>query len=121
MLDGVVRAGPEIDFAQRLRPDFSIAPASYPVGVCYAPGMAAKRGIAIVGPGNLGCVLATALRRAGFPIRAIVARATGKSFQRARTLAGHLNTKATIAPETLHSDVVWLCVPDCEIAGASRF
>lgn len=99
---------------------FETAVARCPARVCYAPGMAAKRGIAIVGPGNLGCALASALRRARFPIRAIVARAPGKSFEKARTLAGQLKTKATIAPDTSNSEVVWFCVPDSEIARASR-
>jgi predicted short-subunit dehydrogenase-like oxidoreductase (DUF2520 family) len=79
-----------------------------------------KPSITIVGPGNLGSALALELFRAGYPIDAIVCRATLK-ITRPKALA--LRVKAdlvSVAERPLDSDVVWLTVPDDAIASVAR-
>ena len=82
--------------------------------------MAAKPKIAIVGAGNLGSALARALHGAGYRISEIVYRGSGRR-QRARQLAARVHSRAVALPQArLPADVVWLCVPDSQIAGCAR-
>lgn len=85
------------------------------------PAMAETPTIAIVGPGRLGRALALELKRARYRISEIVSRDTAASKRRARELArkvdGHVST---IDTARLDTDLVWFCVPDREIAAASR-
>ena len=80
------------------------------------PGMARKSDIAIVGAGNLGTALAIALREAGYRIESVVARARGNSLTRARQLAKQTGSRAVLSAEEVKARVLWLCVPDDEIA-----
>lgn len=82
------------------------------------PGMAVKPRIAIVGPGNLGSALTVSLRRAGFTIAAVIGR--GKSHRRSQILAKQAGTRATADPSTEDADLIWLSVPDSEIASTAR-
>lgn len=85
------------------------------------PAMAAKPRIAIVGAGKLGSALAPALRRAGYGIDEIVARGRGSSLQRARTLARRVGARANLFRRAdMKAEVVWLCVPDGQIARAAE-
>jgi predicted short-subunit dehydrogenase-like oxidoreductase (DUF2520 family) len=85
------------------------------------PAMAAKPRIAIVGPGRLGKALALALRQAGYTISEIVSRNRPASKRKARELARKVEGDAsTIDHLHLDADLVWFCVPDREIAAASR-
>lgn len=79
-------------------------------------GMPKKPTIAIVGAGNLGMALALSFREAGYKVEAIVARREGKSLARARRLARTLGARMVTSAQGLRADVVWLCVPDGEIA-----
>lgn len=79
------------------------------------PGMAQKPSIAIVGAGNLGTALALALREAGYPIESVIAR-RGKSLIRAKRLAKQIGARAVLGTEEVRAQVLWLCVPDGEIA-----
>jgi predicted short-subunit dehydrogenase-like oxidoreductase (DUF2520 family) len=79
------------------------------------PGMAGKPSIAIVGAGNLGTALALALREAGYRIESVIAR-RGKSLMRARRLARQVRSRAVLIAEDVKARVLWLCVPDSEIA-----
>ena len=79
------------------------------------PGMAGKPSIAIVGAGNLGTALALALREAGYRIESVIAR-RGKSLTRARRLARQVRSRAVLIAEDVKARVLWLCVPDSEIA-----
>ena len=83
------------------------------------PGMAQKPSIAIVGAGNLGTALALALREAGYPIESVIAR-SGKSLTRAKGLAEQIGARAVLGAEEVRARVLWLCVPDSEIARAAR-
>jgi predicted short-subunit dehydrogenase-like oxidoreductase (DUF2520 family) len=83
------------------------------------PGMAKPR-IAIVGAGNLGTALAGSLSAAGFVIDAVVSRPNPKSLRRARALAKKVGSRATSDASRLNADVIWLCVPDAEIAAAAK-
>ena len=80
------------------------------------PGMARKPGIVIVGAGNLATSLASSLRSAGYSIEAIVARKRGRSLSRAKRLADRVGAQAVLDFEMLKSPIIWLCVPDGQIA-----
>jgi predicted short-subunit dehydrogenase-like oxidoreductase (DUF2520 family) len=82
------------------------------------PGMGAKPRIAIVGPGNMGTALTVSLRRAGFTIAAVIGRS--KSHRRSQSLAKRVGTRSTADPSTVKADLIWLCVPDSEIANTAR-
>ena len=83
------------------------------------PGMAKKPSIVIVGAGNLATALASSLRGAGYRIEAVIGRAKGKSRTRARELATRVGARAASDAIGLKSRILWLCVPDGEIARAS--
>jgi len=85
------------------------------------PAMAAKPRIAIVGPGRLGTALTLELRQAGYTISEIVFRNSEASGKKARNLARKVRAHvATRDNARLNADLVWFCVPDREIALASR-
>ena len=87
---------------------------------CYPPRMAKPR-IAIVGSGNLSSALAPALLRAGYSIDSVVSRENPESLGRARSLARKVRATAVAASRTqITADVIWFCVPDGQIASASR-
>jgi len=83
--------------------------------------MSAKPRIAIVGAGNLAGALAVSLRAAGYEIEQIIARDSAASMRRARRLAREVGASAaeTVGAQ-IHSDVVWLCVPDGAITSAAE-
>jgi predicted short-subunit dehydrogenase-like oxidoreductase (DUF2520 family) len=83
--------------------------------------MALKPSVAIVGPGNFGRALTLGLRSAGIPIQAIVVRTRGTSLARAKTLARDVKARATVRPDEVNAEVIWLCVPDSEIFSVARF
>jgi len=83
--------------------------------------MAAKPRIAIVGPGRLGKALTLELGEAGYTISEIVSRNSSASKKKARKLARKVEAYATTRDNAhLNADLVWFCVPDREIAVASR-
>ena len=88
-------------------------------GSAMLPVMAQKPGIAIVGAGNLGTALAVALREAGYRIESVIARMPGNSLARARRLAKFTGARAVLTSETVKAGILWLCVPDGEIAHAA--
>jgi len=83
------------------------------------PGMRAKPRIAIVGPGNLGTALALSLAEAGFVVDAVIGRSR-KSLREARQLAKRAAVLPTTDLGTTQSDLIWICVPDSQIASAAR-
>lgn len=83
------------------------------------PGMAAKPNIAIVGAGHLGKALGVSLREAGYRIESVVARKRGNSLARARRLATLTGARAVVGSEEVKARILWLCVPDAEIAPAA--
>lgn len=83
--------------------------------------MAGKPSIAIVGPGRLGRALAFALYRAGYAISEVITRDNPASLKRAARLAREVGAKArSVESAALNARVIWLCVPDQEIARAVR-
>src|SRR5215472_8161958 len=84
--------------------------------------MATKPRIAIVGAGRLGKALAVQLKRAGYTISEIISRnTTGASKRKARDLARKVGTHCSTSSNAhLDADLVWFCVPDRQIAQASR-
>lgn len=83
--------------------------------------MKAKPRITIVGPGNLGSALALALHGAGYAIREIVSRDDSSSWRRARSLARAVDAQAKTLPSAeCNATVIWLCVPDREIATCAQ-
>lgn len=85
------------------------------------PGMSAKPGIAIVGAGNLANALAVSLRNTGYKIDQVIVRSRGMSLRKAEKLAQETGARASVIPTVeLQASVVWFCVPDGEIARATR-
>ena len=85
------------------------------------PRMTAKPRIAIVGPGSLGSALAVSLRKAGYRISEVVSREGKKSRRRASRLARAVGGRATTTNHpNLTAQIVWLCVPDREIARCAQ-
>jgi predicted short-subunit dehydrogenase-like oxidoreductase (DUF2520 family) len=87
------------------------------------PDMRGKPRVAIVGAGNLATAIEVWLRRSGYEIGAVIARsrAASRSMKRARGLAQEVGARVwTGPPSTLHSGVIWFCVPDAEIARAAN-
>jgi predicted short-subunit dehydrogenase-like oxidoreductase (DUF2520 family) len=85
------------------------------------PAMATKPRIAIVGPGRLGRALTLELKRVGYTISEIVSRNNAGSRRTAREQARKVEARASIGENAhLDADLVWFCVPDREIAAASR-
>ena len=80
------------------------------------PGVAEKPSMALVGAGSLATALAISLRRAGYRIDAVVARELGSSLSSARQLARRVRARAVVGGERIKAKVLWLCVPDSEIA-----
>ena len=85
------------------------------------PAMAAKPRIAIVGAGNLGTALAVSLRRAGYVIESVIARRRGAASRNAQKLAKQVGAIASVGLAVdSRTEVIWLCVPDGEIARAAQ-
>ena len=88
------------------------------------PGMAGKARVAIVGAGNLGTALGRSLQGVGYTIETVIARSRGASLEKARRLAKQVGARAIVDaatdPSGLRANVIWFCVPDAEIARASR-
>ena len=85
------------------------------------PPMRKKPSIAIVGAGNLGSALAASLAEAGYAVREIVYRSGGGSAARAKKLAREIGARAaTVERAQLDAEVIWLCVPDRQIAAAAE-
>src|SRR5579863_4580094 len=99
-------------------PTEPVTPLEFPSAML--PGMAGNLRVAIVGAGKLGTVLAISLRRAGFPIDAVIARARGESLKKAKKLAKQVGGRALVSAENLRADLAWFCVPDSEIAAAAH-
>jgi predicted short-subunit dehydrogenase-like oxidoreductase (DUF2520 family) len=80
-----------------------------------------KCSISIVGAGNVGSVLAPALRRAGYGVQEIVVRDNPASIRRGKRVARTADARAvTEAQATLSADVIWICVTDDAIAPVAR-
>lgn len=73
--------------------------------------------MAIVGAGNLGRALAVALRGAGYEVDLMVTRSSGRSLKVARKLGAEIGARAVAGWDgDSPADLLWLCVPDGEIA-----
>jgi predicted short-subunit dehydrogenase-like oxidoreductase (DUF2520 family) len=83
------------------------------------PAMATKPRIAIVGAGNLGSAMALALCRSGYLVDGVIARPDRASLRKVRSLSQR-GGGAAVRPDQINADVVWLCVPDGEIANAAK-
>jgi predicted short-subunit dehydrogenase-like oxidoreductase (DUF2520 family) len=83
--------------------------------------LARKNSITIVGAGNVGTVLAPALRRAGYGVQEMVVRDNPASIRRGKRVARTADARAvTDAQATLSADVIWICVTDDAIAPVAR-
>jgi len=83
------------------------------------PGMPSKTTITIVGAGNLGRALAVSLHGSGYVIDGIVSRPQTQSVQKAGRLAKEIGARVLSGLSDAKSRVIWLCVPDSEIARAA--
>lgn len=112
------------------------------------PGMARKPTVTIVGGGNFGAALGWSLRRAGYRIEAVIARAGGTSLKKAQEVAKELGARALTGASidlmaddqvsghaipghsiskdrgpksgAIRAELIWFCVPDAEIARAAH-
>ena len=76
--------------------------------------------VSIVGPGNLGSALALTLWSAGFAVTAIAARKRRGAGAHATALAKRVGARLVkLGTEALDSDIVWLTVPDDDIASVA--
>jgi predicted short-subunit dehydrogenase-like oxidoreductase (DUF2520 family) len=83
--------------------------------------VAAPPTIAILGPGRLGRALARELLDAGYAVTELISRRNSASQTAARKLAKSLHAlPATIGNAKFDAGLLWLCVPDREIAGVGR-
>lgn len=82
--------------------------------------MKSKPDVAIVGPGRLGGAIARELKAAGYIVREIVCRSRVSSRRQARTLARQVRARAVEMGSGLNAQVVWICVPDAEIARVAQ-
>src|SRR4051812_47910198 len=83
--------------------------------------MAKKPSISIIGAGNVGTVLAPALKRAGYRIEEIAVRDNPTSLRRGKIVARASGAKAvTDAQASFSADVIWICVTDDAIAPVAR-
>ena len=77
--------------------------------------------IAIVGAGKLGTALAISLRAKGFEVAEIVSRDRKNSRLRGKKLARRVGAHAKVlGKESLRANLIWLCVPDGEIAPCAK-
>lgn len=81
--------------------------------------MAEKPEIAIVGPGNLGTALAMSMKRAGYVVESIVRGRTRSSLKRAKVLAREVDARTRSDLRGSKATVIWICVPDSQIASVS--
>lgn len=82
--------------------------------------MAGKPTIAIVGPGRLGAVLASALHQAEYSVREIVSHSGLASRSRAQAVARKIGATAIVFSHgQIKADLIWLCVPDREISAVA--
>jgi predicted short-subunit dehydrogenase-like oxidoreductase (DUF2520 family) len=85
------------------------------------PAVAANPTIAILGPGRLGRTLARELLDAGYSITELISRNNSASQRAGRKLAKSLRAlPATVETAKFDAGLLWLCVPDREIAGVGR-
>jgi predicted short-subunit dehydrogenase-like oxidoreductase (DUF2520 family) len=76
--------------------------------------------VSIVGPGNLGSVLAVNLSRAGYRIEFLVVRSRRRIPAATRNLARRVKARIVALGEMpLGSDLVWITVPDDAIANVA--
>jgi len=82
--------------------------------------VSARPTIAIVGPGNLGTALALALHAAEYRIAEVVTREGKESQRYGRALAKKVNARLIAVGAPLSADLIWLCVPDRQIAACAN-
>jgi predicted short-subunit dehydrogenase-like oxidoreductase (DUF2520 family) len=84
------------------------------------PSMPGKPTVAIVGLGRLGTALALQLSRVGYRISETISR-TPAAALRARTFTQTLKARSSACQDaSLDAGLIWLCVPDREIAGVAE-
>jgi predicted short-subunit dehydrogenase-like oxidoreductase (DUF2520 family) len=88
---------------------------------CYSARVPARPRITIVGAGRLGRALALQLAKAKHSVAEIVHRPLAASKKGASALARRVGARAVpVSAAELDAGVVWLCVPDREIAAWAR-
>ncbi len=85
------------------------------------PAVATKPTIAIIGPGRLGSALIRELTHAGYVVTAVISRENATSLRNSRRLAKLVQAHAaTTKTASYNAGLIWLCVPDREIADVGR-
>ncbi|MBN2206463.1 MAG: DUF2520 domain-containing protein [Candidatus Aminicenantes bacterium] len=76
--------------------------------------------MAVLGAGRVGTSLGAALRRAGWNVASVACRRSASARESARLIGGGAAPFTDIRAAAERGDVVFLCLPDREIAGAAR-
>jgi predicted short-subunit dehydrogenase-like oxidoreductase (DUF2520 family) len=77
--------------------------------------------IAIIGAGNLGTALSLALGQTRYRVGEIVSRQSPSSRARAAKLARRIGARRLVLESNeIQAEVIWLCVPDREIASCAK-
>lgn len=85
------------------------------------PAVPSKPKIAIVGSGRLGSALARELAQADYSITEVISRDNPGSLRKARKVAKSVHARtATTETANYAANLIWLCVPDREIACVGR-
>ena len=88
---------------------------------CYAARVKREFTITIIGAGRLGSALGIQLKRAGHSVDEIVAGPSPSSVRSSRALAKKIGSRVSnLRNASLRSKLVWLCVPDREIARTAQ-
>lgn len=75
---------------------------------------------AVLGAGRLGTSLGAALRRAGFEVASVACRRSASARESARLVGGGAEPVTGLSAAAERGDLLFLCLPDREIAGAAR-
>jgi predicted short-subunit dehydrogenase-like oxidoreductase (DUF2520 family) len=73
-----------------------------------------RKGVSVIGPGNWGSSLVTAVVEAGLPLVEVVFRKASSPKKSGGA------TVATLRDSVLDAEVLWICVPDREITGVAE-
>jgi predicted short-subunit dehydrogenase-like oxidoreductase (DUF2520 family) len=79
-----------------------------------------QRSVCVIGPGNWGTSLATAIVDARVPLREIIRPRAGKRSAQGATHQVHSIPVVSLAKAALDADIFWLCVPDDAIRAVTQ-
>ena len=86
-----------------------------------SPRQSQRPEIAIIGAGYFGTALAISLAKTQYRVREVIFRDSKSSSRKAMTLARRIGARSiSLEGNQIHSQIVWLCVPDREIEACAK-